>query len=514
MRKREKSAILTTIANSYYTVIACLMPFVIRSLLIKYIGIEYLGIKGLFESVLQVLNLVNLGADRCFFSYFLFKPCEDKDYETINAVMGLIKRIYFVLIGITSILGLILLPFLPYLVNSKSYPEDVNIYFIFIIYIIQNLSGYIIGYLSMIYVPFLLSHIMSLVWGTAFLIMYLFQAIIIIHVRSFSLFSLGLLLSNLLIVLFFHFYNKTKFPWLTYKGNLSKEHLLEFKKRIFPMFISKLRNVSRNSFDCIVISHFLGLSILAQYQNYYQIIIVPLMLIGILKTSIQPSLGNGISAETTISNYGILKQFTFVQNLAVTICTTCLITLIQPFMKIWLGKQYLLGMNIVICIVIYFYVLSIAEICVMLRDTTGTWRKGWWVAVIETMFNLIFNLLFVKLFGLWGIIFASIVTVSFINIPFELGYVFKYYFRQNYKKYLLIITKNTVITLIITIISYFICSKIKITNYFFAGIRCVSAVIISSILFLLLHQRDEEFHNLMEFSLRTIKEFKTKTINK
>lgn len=502
MKKREKSAVITTVATVYYTVISCFMPFVIRTLMIRYIGIEYLGVKGLFESILQVLNVVNFGVESAFFTFFLYKPCEDGDYDEANAILGLIRRFYLITGLVVFLLGLVIMYFLPGFVAGNAYPEDINTYQIFLFYIIHNVLSYVTGYLALIYPALLKSHVNALAWGTAFLFLYSFQAFAIVFVRDYTLYTAALVITEIVLALGLYFYNRIKLPWLTYKGSLRPDFLSEFYKRIPGMLISKIRNVSRNSLDCIIISNILGLTVLAQFQNYYQIMLVPMLMVGILNSSVQPALGNGISAESPESNYGILKQFTFVQNFAITVCMTCLMTLIQPFMKLWVGNDYLLGMDVVICVAVYFYVLCIASTGVVLRDTTGTWNYGKWVAVVETVLNIILNLVLIRVLGLSGIIIASIVTVVFINIPFELRYVFKCYFKSGYSRYMWILIKDAMISAGITAVSYFICIRFLITDNLMVFVRCFLAVAVPSVLFIIIHFNDEEFKETIGLIIR------------
>ena len=157
MKYREKNAVITTVSQIYFTIIASFMPFAIRTLLIKYIGIEYLGIKGLFESIFQIISIVNLGADTSFFSYFLFKPCDDKDYSTVNAFANLIKKFYMIISIIVIFAGLLIMPFLSFFVDNKVYPEDININLIFLIFIIHSVMEYFINYLIIVYAPLLFS---------------------------------------------------------------------------------------------------------------------------------------------------------------------------------------------------------------------------------------------------------------------------------------------------------------------------------------------------------------------
>ena len=55
-------------------VVTLLFPFVIRTTLIKEIGADFLGLGSLFASILQVLNLAELGFTSAIV-YSMYKPC-------------------------------------------------------------------------------------------------------------------------------------------------------------------------------------------------------------------------------------------------------------------------------------------------------------------------------------------------------------------------------------------------------------------------------------------------------
>ena len=505
MKKREKSAVLQFIANMYAVIIASFMPFVVRTTLVHYLGIEYVGVSSLFSSILQVLNIADFGLATAL-AFYLFKPAEENDVFTINIYMGYFRHLFRIVGMIILIAGLFVLPFLPILVKGKEYPAGLNIYVIYIAYILQTALYYLTNmYISTLLCAYLKSYLSSLVSGTGLLIMYIVQIVIIVFLNNYYLFAFALLITVFAQNILFHWIKKKEFPWLDFSGKPSKDFVVDLHTRIYAMIVSKIRNVSRNAFDCIIVSLIFGLTILAEYQNYYQVMLVPFMLTIIVRQAIQPSLGNGIAVESEESNYGIVKQYMFINNFVSTICATCLLSLFQPFMKLWMGSEYLLGMDIVICISVYYIVLGIAEGNVMLREATGIWKEGMWVSIFEAISNLILNYILAKLFGLCGIICATIITIVVINIPLESFYIFNGYFKNKYRDYIVRIFKYVFETIVILGLSYIICIKIEITNFSMMLVRTVASVFVPMILFLIVHFREEEMKESIVIFIKLIK---------
>lgn len=508
MKKREKSALFLFFANIYTVTISSLLPFIVRTVLVRYMGMEYAGVSSLFTSILQVLNVADFGLSSALV-YYLYKPAEENDTKLINTYMSFFKKIFHCVGVIIFVAGIAILPFLHVLVKGKEYPTDLNIYVIYMSYVLQASLPYLLNfYIVTLLYAHLKGYVDSLIAGTSLLFMYVLQIFSIIVLKNYYLFTLLLVIEKITQALIYIWCKKKFFPWLKYNGNVSLEFKKDFKKNLVAMMLSKLRIISRNSFDSIVVSIFFGLTVLAKYQNYYQIMIVPLMIIYMLRQSIQPSLGNGIVSENMESNYGIVKQYLFLNNFVSTICIVCLLSLIQPFMKLWMGSENLLNVDIVVCISVYFYMLSVAEANVLFREATGVWKEGKWISILESISNIVLNVFFAWLFGLWGIVLASILTVAFINIPLESYYVFSKYFKGKYWDFIRLLLKYTLITGFITIISYIVCMKIEVINYGTMILRILASVAFPAVCFIAVHHKDREFFTTKEFILDIVKKMK------
>ena len=73
-----------------------IFPFIIRTLLIHNIGMEYCGVSSLFTSVFQVLYLADFGIENALLSY-LYYPVATGDNGTVCYLFQLLKKIYAII---------------------------------------------------------------------------------------------------------------------------------------------------------------------------------------------------------------------------------------------------------------------------------------------------------------------------------------------------------------------------------------------------------------------------------
>ena len=94
--ERTKNARRNTIFGVIQRLYQMLVPFVMRTVMIYTLGVEYLGLNSLFTSILQVLNLTELGVGAALV-FSMYKPIAEDDDETICALMNLYKLYYRVI---------------------------------------------------------------------------------------------------------------------------------------------------------------------------------------------------------------------------------------------------------------------------------------------------------------------------------------------------------------------------------------------------------------------------------
>lgn len=494
-----------------YIGIGTIFPFILRSLIIRFWGMEYLGVNSLFSAILQVLNVSELGIGQALVIN-MYRPAAERDTGRINSLLSLYAWFYRVLgIGI-GVIGLVLVPFVPQIISGE-YPQEINIFVVYIVYLFQS----VVSYLAFPYcnAAFIANQCLektnkyqSIVWA----VVYVIQIVVICYCNNYYYYVFLLPVATFLCGIVNKWGLKKWFPEYHVgkikKSDFEKSFWQTFAKRMLATAMSKLRVVFRSSIDTIIISAVLGIAVAAKYQNYVLVMTVPLMLIGSLTTGILPTLGNSVALETKESNLAVIRLVAFLIHWISTIFAAFLICFYQPFTKIWAGDEGLLSETAMIMFVVYFYIRAISEISILVRNSSGVWWEGKWVSIMESLVNLGLNILFVQIWGVEGIVLATIISMMVLNIPFETFYVYKYYFKIAPWRDLLEYLWDAIVSLIAVAVTYFVSRLYQrgVADTFI--VWCVVCVIIPNVVLFLFHCRNKKLAELIEIGMQAVRKNK------
>ena len=138
--ERTKNATKNIVFGMLLKIYQIIVPFLMRTALIYCLGVEYLGLDSLFVSILQILNLAELGVGSAMV-FSMYKPIAEDDTVTICALMKLYK-IYYRIIGLVIlVIGLIICPLIPNLIKSDL-PEGLNVYVLYIMNLLATVLSY------------------------------------------------------------------------------------------------------------------------------------------------------------------------------------------------------------------------------------------------------------------------------------------------------------------------------------------------------------------------------------
>jgi O-antigen/teichoic acid export membrane protein len=226
--------------------------------------------------------------------------------------------------------------------------------------------------------------------------------------------------------------SKKKYPQYKASGKLPKEFTKEINRRIRDLFTAKLGTTIVNSADTIVISTFLGLTVLAIYQNYYLIMISIIGIITILLGSCTAGIGHGLITETLEKNYEDFKKFFYMEVWVAGICVCCLLNMYQPFMILWMGENNLLSSECVILLCLYFYLYVLNHFMAMYKDAAGMWHEDRFRPLVAALTNLALNLILVQFIGLYGILISTVLAIVCVGMPWLLHNLFTVIFEKKY----------------------------------------------------------------------------------
>ena len=472
---RIKNSKRNMVFGVIYRLVLTILPFINRTVLIYVLGVEYLGLNSLFASVLNILNLAELGFGSAVV-YSMYKPIANNDTNMVCALLNFYKKVYRTIGIIVLIAGGISTIFIEKLV-AGDVPADINLKIIFLIQLLNVVVSYFfMAYKSSILSAFQREDLVSKVATAVMLCQYLFQFALVFVFKNYYIYLCVLPICTILCNIIKAGIVKKHYPQYVAKGVLDTETVNVVKTKVKALFLHKVGGVVANSLDNIVISSFLGLVAVAVYNNYWYVFSSVCYFIAIFHSSVQAGLGNSIATESADSNYDRFIKLNFVNAWIVGWCSCCMLCLYQPFMELWVGKDLMYPFYIVIAFVVYFYINMARRTVVTFKEAAGLWEEDRFKPIISALVNIVLNLVLIRFIGILGVILSTVVSFVFVEIPWETYVLFKKYFKTSVREYLFEQIRYGISFAVICSVLYYICDLFVssvINEFFIRGLFCL-----------------------------------------
>lgn len=429
---RTRNAARNILFNGLLKLLNIILPFFMRSAMLYFLGVRYLGLSGLFASILSALNLAELGVGAAMV-FSMYRPIAEDDAETVCALLRLYRK-YYRIIGFTvAAAGVALTPFLHTLIKGDI-PAGLNLYVLYY----MNLAATVLSYWLFAYKnSLLLAHqrvdVGSKIAMAVNFVRYTIQFLIIALLQDYYLFFAVQILAQVASNLFTALRVSKMYPQYKPRGELDEKYVRGINQRIRDFFTSRLSATIFNSADTLVVSAFLGLTVLAVYQNYFNIIAALRSMIEVVVAACIAGIGNSLVTESEEKNYSDLEKLTLLFSWMLCVCSAMLLCVYQPFMQLWMGAGNMLEMRHVVCFVIYFYAMGVNKLVNMFKDAAGIWHLDRFRPLTAAAVNLALNLATVKYLGLYGVLLSSVVSILIVQIPWLIHNLFHEVFPQRYQ---------------------------------------------------------------------------------
>ncbi len=453
----------------------------------------------MFASIISVLSLTELGLSSAIV-YNLYKPVAENDIKVVNAILNFYKKAYRIIGLSILIIGIVLIPFLPILVKG-SYPEQIVLWKVYILFLVNTVVSYFMyAYLTPLITVYQREDINSNINSFATIIATLFKLVLLFMTKNYYYYLLVMPIFTVISNLALAYRVRITFPQYRCEGKMPFEIIDELKKLLVGTFVQKACSLTRNSLDSICISAFVGLAATAVYNNYYYISLALTSFLSIVSVSFAGGVGNHVAKKSIRENFDELQKLDFGYLLLSGWCTIFLFCLYQPFMIMWMGEESLLDMVSVALFCLYFYLLKLGDMKTLYNTANGLWWKHRWRAISETALNLVLNIVLGRIFGIKGVIVATIISLFICNYLWSTSILFKVYFNIEYlKKYYISQIKYTSVTVIVLFVTYFGCSFITVNNIFFELLmKAILCIILPGILYYLVYYKTSIFRESLK----------------
>lgn len=480
-----------------------LLPFLTRTVLIKFLGVEYLGLSSLFTSILGLLSLAELGVSSAIVST-MYKPIVENDTETICALMAFYRRAYYIIGFVIAIVGTIILPFLPRFIEG-TIPNNINLYILYVIYLFNTVISYFLfAYKNCLFIAHQRNDINSKIQSGCMIVQNIMQIGLIMLFRNYNLYAIVIPFFSIVINIITAILAQKEYPEYVCSGVLKNEIKADIKKRVTGLMLANTSATIRGSIDSLFISAFLGLKMVAMYSNYFYIVTAIAGIIQILQSAIVAGVGDSIATESVEKNHKDCIKFTFILQWIVGWCSICILCLEQPFMKVWVGTDLMFENGMVVLCALYLFINCICLIRSIYTQALGMWWTLRYLSVIDIFINTFLNYFFGKNFGAYGILGVTIIDIALVSLPWTTYYLFRDYFgKKYYFSYMWGYLKYFLIATVIGGMTYLICNHIELgADIITLAIRGIVCLLFPNFIYFFVFHKSDNFKYMRNLILK------------
>ena len=408
----SQSRTKNTMRNSFVGVgsyaLSSVLTFISRAVFIHTLGVEYLGVSGLYTNILSVLALSDLGLQTVMV-YSLYKPLAEKNTAQITILIRFYRKLYLIVAAIIAILGMMCIPFLEVLVKDSVLTKSELIVYYLLILANSVCSYFAISKATLIRADQNMNIIQG-VQAITNLGKHLIQILVLVCYRNYTAYLVVPIIFTLLNNIILTKIADRKYPYVKASVTgvaVGEEVRRNIKSNLKATFLYKFGATIINSTDNILISVILGAVVVGYYNNYFAVVSVVNGVISIIVNSVLASIGNFNATQDSKRKYTLFQLMLLIFYAIAGFCAACYLSIFDDFIGIWLGTEFILDEALLISLVINVTVACISNPLWMTREASGVFKSVRYVMLSAAILNIILSVVLAKFLGLAGIILAT-----------------------------------------------------------------------------------------------------------
>lgn len=470
-----------------------ILTFVGRKIFLNFLSIDYLGINGLFTNVLTVLSLAELGLDSAVV-YSLYKPVAENDTALIGSLLRYFRKIYVGLaIGIFAV-GLGLIPFLGYIINSDLPQNDLILYYI--LFLINTVSTYFVAHKAALLTAYQEQRIQKMVVLFITLLQQLLQIVVLCLWRDYRAYVGAMVVCTILNAL-----TLGTICTRTHNDVFREKRTVAFDRkpilrRIGSTLVYKLGGVAITHTDNILISTIVSTAAVGLYTNYYTVVCALQGFIAIVTTSLISAVGSLAATGNKSRQRQVFDAMQFAYNVIATLGGIGFYYLLNDVITLWLGESYLLSQAEVFAVAFNFYLTNAISPIWMFREANGLFDKVKYLMLITAACNIVLSIIMGIVWGVFGILFASALSRILTGVWYEPIILFRNVFAVSTADY----WKGQACYCLQTVLAFGLSGMIVYllpAGLFFLALKVVLVTLAVSSVFLVCNRKSQQIRTLL-----------------
>lgn len=482
---RTKKSFVNIIYNLINTALSMILLFVVRTVFIKVLGNQYLGLNGLMSNIISMLSLAELGIGTALI-FKLYAPLAQNDEVRINKLMNFYKNAYRIVSLVIFIGGIITLPFLKLIIKGDT--SFTNIYIVFIIYLFQAISSYLFfAYKSSLLIADQKEYIITRYGLIIELVSSFAQIYILVNYRSYLMFLLLVIFSNILKNILISIKVEKNYPYIDFsqRATLPEDEVKSLFNDFKALFVYKINNLVVKYTDNIIISSFLGLSMVGLYSNYLLITNSLLKLINPIFQSIKASLGNLYAEKGREDTYRLFKIVNLLTVIIYGGSSIGIFILSNHFITLWISEEFVISTLFSLIVAMEFYIRGMQYFLGHFRNVMGLFQQAKYRPIFGAIINLVLSIVLVNFIQINGVIIGTVISSLLTYMWYDPLIIHRYGFKEDVRRFYLINIFYVIVLIIVGYITFTVSTIIyKGTLFSFIGLGIITAIEILMIFFI------------------------------
>ena len=434
------------ISGFTYQFLTLILSFVARTVFIHTLGAEYLGLNGIFSDVLNLLSMADLGFNTTM-AYSFYKPLAEHDEEKLAGLIHFYKKVYNVIAVVVTVVGIAVIPFLKYIVNTEQEIPHLAVYYLF------SLANVVISYLF-VYKSTILTADQK---NYKVVNISIWTSLLKTILQIFSLLLLQNYILYLAIGVAVQFFNnlmasreaQKQYPFIKMERKITKEEEKAIFENMRSVFLYKISSTIFTATDNILISVLVGTAMTGIYSNYLMVSNKLLLIIQIIFSALTASVGN-VQSVSFILCGAIVSAFCIMAN---------------DFVYVWLGSGFTISTGAILVMTLNTYLSCVLQPLWIYRDATGLYVRTKYVMLVGAVLNIVLSILLGKVMGLTGIVLASAIARLSTYFWYEPRLLFREYFEKSAAGYYVSLLKNALLMIATIGVLWLLLSGVQTQNW-------------------------------------------------
>lgn len=499
----KKIAKLNIIFGIISRVLVLLFGLLAKRYLVITLGKEANGLFSLYVSILGILSIANLGIGQAI-TFSMYKPIIEKDNEQVSALFYLYRRFYRYVFLAIVIIGLLLTPFLPVL--AKNNTGEFNIYSSYIIFLFSVMLTYLYAHKISLINAFKENYKTTIAHAVSLTLEGIIQIAILMITKSFELFLLVRVVSvGIEYIITEYIFRKKYKNIITNNKDIDPEIKEEVIINTKALVYHRIGGTLIGTFDSLIISAFVGIQDLGTFSNYVLIVTSMSSILSMVFTEITSIIGHQYVEGSKEQYYNQFKRIYIINFIMGVVFFLGYYAISHHLVELIFTSDNIITNDIVVVITISYFVVFIRNSVSLFKNASGLFHYDRFRPLIEGIVNIILSIIFVKFWGVKGVLIATIITRLSLSYIIDIFILFKHRFERNMIEFYPI-HYGTFISMLLLIFIFNKINFFKLNNFILDLIVKGSiAVGISSLFLLILYIVSKRFRKVLKDILNEFK---------